>query len=450
MAGAETLNVPEEVEERAPLLKRTQISQNDTIVSARNIDASDPETLTSKNHGPKSMLLVPFEKIQDVFQKMTWNLFLIWMVTSITNIMFGYASTSFSGLQSIPSFTQEFGTPNGVDGSYSLSASKVSFMSSIGLAGKLFGTLVGPIQIERLGHKATLLMASLISLAGIAIGCTSHTVAQFVASRVIIYYSVGVVEVATPMYQAEIVPASMRGTVVGSIQLFNQIGQILSASINRVYYRSTEPGGWIAPVAAQAVFPLAFLSGLYFLPASPRWLLSKSRKEAAIISLETVRPRADVDAGLCRAEADAIQDALRNNTEKAPWIRLFRGTNFRRTCIVVCVLALQQLTGQAFVSQYSPRFYKIVGLGDKGFNYNIASAFAGWTSCLIGMVFSDVVGRRDLLIWGGVAQVLFLFLVAVFGSVSHPSGAAKQGLVASVVLFVFVFTGTWAPSKFSC
>lgn len=249
------------------------------------------------------------------------------------------------------------------------------------------------------------------------------------------------------MYQAEIVPASMRGTVVGSLQLFNQIGQILAASINRVYYRSMDPGSWLIPVAVQAVFPLSFLAGLYFMPASPRWLISKSRNEDAIASLETVRPQTDIDAGLCRAEADAIRDALHNKLDKGPWAQLFHGTNLRRTTIVVCVLALQQLTGQGFVSQYSPRFYKTVGLGDKGFTYNIASAVAGWTSCLIGMVFSDVLGRRDLLIWGGVTQALFLFLVAVFGTSRHPSDLEAEGLVGSVILFMFVFTGTWVRQK---
>lgn len=131
----DTPNTLEGADERAPLLNRANVPQDHTL----NLTATPNNDL-----GSKSTLWMPLKKIQDVFQKMTWNLFLIWMLTSITNIMFGYASTSFSGLQSIPSFTQEFGTPNGTDGSYSLSASKVSFMSSIGLAGKLFGTLVRP------------------------------------------------------------------------------------------------------------------------------------------------------------------------------------------------------------------------------------------------------------------------------------------------------------------
>ena len=45
------------------------------------------------------------------------------------------------------------------------------------------------------------------------------------------------------MYQAELVPAAMRGTVVGSLQLFNQIGQVMAAGVNRAFSKSMERSG---------------------------------------------------------------------------------------------------------------------------------------------------------------------------------------------------------------
>ena len=46
-------------------------------------------------------------------------------------------------------------------------------------------------------------------------------------------------------YQTDIVPASMRGAVVGSIQLFIQFGQIMASGINRVYSTETAPKGYV-------------------------------------------------------------------------------------------------------------------------------------------------------------------------------------------------------------
>ena len=58
-------------------------------------------------------------------------------------------------------------------------------------------------------------------------------------------------------------------------------------------------------------------------------------------------------------------------------------------------------------------------------------------------------GRRVLLIWGCVGQVLFLFLISGLGTVPDPSTGDKRGLVASVVLYIFIFTGTLAPISYA-
>lgn len=55
----------------------------------------------------------------------------------------------------------------------------------------------------------------------------------------------------------------------------------------------------------------------------PRWLISKGRKEDAVKTLEKVRPETDVAAGHCRAEVEAIQEAINNEIEKGPWLDLF-------------------------------------------------------------------------------------------------------------------------------
>lgn len=55
----------------------------------------------------------------------------------------------------------------------------------------------------------------------------------------------------------------------------------------------------------------------------PRWLISKGRKDDAVNTLEKVRPEADVAAGHCRAEVEAIQEAINNQIEKGPWVDLF-------------------------------------------------------------------------------------------------------------------------------
>ena len=82
------------------------------------------------------------ESLRYVFRKMTWPLFGAWMITALINIIFGYETTAFSGVQSIPAFAKEFGTQTGPN-QWALSAKRASYTSSSAFSGKLVGSLVG-------------------------------------------------------------------------------------------------------------------------------------------------------------------------------------------------------------------------------------------------------------------------------------------------------------------
>lgn len=58
------------------------------------------------------------------------------------------------------------------------------------------------------------------------------------------------------------------------------------------------------------------------------------------------------------------------------------------------------------------------------------------------MVLSDFIGRRDVLIWGGLLQTVFLFLIAGLGIKSNPTRADGEGLVAGVMLYFFTYSGS--------
>lgn len=83
----------------------------------------------------------PFSGLQAIMRKMTGPLFACCFITAMLNMLFGFDTTSFAGVQSIPAFARKFGTPQ-QNGTYKLSGSRASFMSSVGFAGKFLGTLV--------------------------------------------------------------------------------------------------------------------------------------------------------------------------------------------------------------------------------------------------------------------------------------------------------------------
>jgi SP family sugar:H+ symporter-like MFS transporter len=99
---------------------------------------------------------------------------------------------------------------------------------------------------------------------------------------------------------------------------------------------------------------------------------------------------------------------------------------------MVAVIAMfgQQITGQAFSSQYSVVFYQSEGYKSQAFLFNILSNVTGLV-CLIATWFIiDQVGRRPMLMTGGTGMAIFLFVVGGVGVVKNPTNSERGGLVS--------------------
>lgn len=104
----------------------------------------------------------------------------------------------------------------------------------------------------------------------------------------------------------------------------------------------------------------------------------------------------------------------------------------------------QQITGQAFTSQYSVVFYKQQGFTNAfllGVVNNIVSLFC--TACTSLIV--DNYGRRPILLTGAFLMSAFLFILGGVGTTHHPAQSEKNTMVAPVVLFGGAYAISWAP-----
>ena len=193
-------------------------------------------------------------------------------------------------------------------------------------------------------------------------------------------------------YQSEIVPSSLRGFVIASLQLFLNSGALIGTGVNRALRLETDGRGWKIVTGIQFVFPTLLCLCAPFVPHSPRWLLSKDRDEDAIASLRRVRTKEDIATGRCEEEIVAIRQALQSHVHKKPWKTLIQGTNLRRTIIVIIIYQYGQTTGQAFSSTYSTTFYKNYGFANQAFLYPVITAALSVLCVLPGMFLVESVG----------------------------------------------------------
>ncbi|KAJ5111378.1 hypothetical protein N7532_001913 [Penicillium argentinense] len=365
----------------------------------------------------------------------------------VGDVLFGYDTGSFGGILANPGFINQFGQYSSITQEYSIDSLHTSLLSSLAFIGKFIGCLVAGPVIERFGHRVVFYALSIISIIGVIIEITaagtvsgSGRLVQFIIGRIIVYISIGLVEVDVTTYQCEIVPANFRGLVIVSLQLFLNSGAVIASAVNKGFSTSSDSVGWKTVTGIQFIFPVLIICFTILIPDSPRWLLSKDRNEDAILALRRLRPKEDSENGNCEREIMAIRQALQEHIHKGPWVDLLRGDNFRRTMIVLVYYFFQQTTGQAFFSTYQTTFYKSNGFASQAFTYPIISSCLGVLAVIPAMYMVDKLGRRESLFITFFFQALWMFLLAGLGGENHKTSTAKNAIVASFMLYAFSYS----------
>lgn len=198
-----------------------------------------------------------------------------------------------------------------------------------------------------------------------------------------------------------------------------------------------------------------------FLVESPRWLLCKDRASEATAALAKLR-KANIPSESIISEINMFDNSQANHA-KGTWKEVLNSNNKvsrtttrrisaskpltqpqRRTLIAILAMVGQQITGQAFATQYSVVFYKQQGFTNSFALGSIMQAL-GVVAVLITATIVDSFGRRRLLIGGALTQAVFLFILGSVATVSSPNEAEKNLMVASIMLFFFFYLLAWAP-----
>lgn len=152
------------------------------------------------------------------------------------------------------------------------------------------------------------------------------------------------------MYQAETLPAWIRGFVIGSYQLAITIGLLLASLVNYGTQNRNDSGSYRIPLGIQFAWSIILCGGLFFLPETPRFLVKKGKDAQAMRSLVTLR-RLPIDHPALISEFEEIQGnwEYERSLGKASYIDCFRGNVGKRTITGITLQSLQQLVGVNFI-----------------------------------------------------------------------------------------------------
>ncbi len=176
---------------------------------------------------------------------------------------------------------------------------------------------------------------------------------------------------------------------------------------------------WRFPIAFQIVFALLISIPMFFLPESPRWLLTHERYEDADRVISALRGY-ELNSEHTTLECNLILDSIRASggfgQRSTPAKALFtngKTQHFRRMPLCASSQLMQQIGGCNAVIYYFPiLFEKSIGqthnmsmlLG--GVNMIVYAAFATVSWFVI-----ERVGRRKLFLYGTLGQMFSMIIV---------------------------------------
>jgi SP family sugar:H+ symporter-like MFS transporter len=205
----------------------------------------------------------------------------------------------------------------------------------------------------------------------------------------------------------------------------------------------------------QAIPAAVFLIALFFIPESPRYLVSKGREDHATRVLSSLFGGAAAGPKLEEIRASFSTDhrpRLRDVLAPAGARNILGHRPVVWAGILLAVF--QQLVGINVIFYYGETLWKLAGVSESvALERNIVSGVVSIAACLLTIAVIDKIGRKPILLIGsaGMAVTLFAMVYAFANGTLDPSGNLQLspgiGLVALIAanLYVIFFNFSWGP-----
>lgn len=310
------------------------------------------------------------------------------------------------------------------------------------------GLYIGSIISARYGRRMSMFCMCVWATMSATVLVTSRKIEQVLAGRILNYAYIGMELSTCPPFQAEIVPAPIRGFAVGTYQTSLLLGGIIINCVCRGTSELTTNAAWRIPQILFYVIPSIVAICVWFIPESPRWLLLQGREKDALESLRLLRT-----TGNRESDYDPIQElyllkrSLLEEQNQGTYRDLFRGSNRKRTLIAMGMNFFIQATGSPFTAAYGTLFVQSLN-SLNAFDYSIMSSCINTFCCLFSITITDRVGRRPILLIGSTLQIAWLFSMAGIGLCDNPTPSQKHSIIALTALSSASLCFSWDPLNY--
>ncbi|KAI8624221.1 general substrate transporter [Xylariaceae sp. FL1651] len=364
-------------------------------------------------------------------------------------LLFGYDTGTINGILAMDSFKEQFSTGY-LDDQHKLDLrpDQISITVAILSAGTVAGALISAPFGDWLGRRLSIIASIGVFIVGVIFQICASALPLLLAGRFFAGVGVGAVSVLVPLYQSEMAPKWIRGTLVCAYQFSITVGLLTASVVNQLTYQLHGAAAYRIPFGLQLTWAVVLSLGLLILPETPRYLIKRGDKRAAGLALSRLR-RLDITHP---ALVDELAEIEANHEYElslgsASYRDVFTGSpHLGRRILTGCGLQmLQQLTGINFIMYYGTTFFEGAGVSNP-FVISLVLNVINVVSTVPGLFVVESWGRRRLLIVGSIGMAICQLVIAIFSTVAYDmKGLVAQLLIVFLAFFVFFYAASWGP-----
>lgn len=365
-------------------------------------------------------------------------------------LLFGYDTGTINGILAMDSFKDTFSTGyRDENGHLAISPGETGIIVAILSAGTVLGSLLAAPMGDYFGRRLSLIAAVTVFNFGVIFQVCARAIPMLMVGRFFAGIGVGAVSVLVPIYQAEMAPKWIRGTLVCFYQLSITLGLLTAAVVNMLTSEMDGSAAFRIPLGLQFTWACVLSLGLIMLPETPRYLIKRGLKEAAAVSLSRLRRLDQLHPALLEelAEIEANHEyelTLGPDTYKDI---IFGSPHLGRRTLTGCGLQmLQQLTGVNFIMYYGTTFFDGAGI-QNAFLISLIIGIVNMVSTFPALFIIESWGRRRVLMYGAIAMAICQLVIASFSAAVGETmrSTANQIIIIFLCIDIFFYAASWGP-----
>ncbi|KAH8802497.1 general substrate transporter [Xylogone sp. PMI_703] len=380
------------------------------------------------------------------FSMATARLLMVCSAGYFCTLLYGYDGTVMSGVNIMPEYLKYFGA-HSIGGGTGL-------IFSLFYAGAFIAVIMGYFLSDYFGRRAAMFVGAAFALVGAIIQASSVNIQQFRAARFLLGLGSWCCFSYGPIYTIEMALPQWRGRLGGLLMVSLVLSTIFAGWLNFACSYVNSSFAWRFPLAFQCVPPILCLSVCWLVPESPRWLVSRGRREEALQILIKYHGNGNPDSALVRLEyAELLQTIEEDGADRRWWDfreMVSNKANLFRSFVLADYGILVQWSGNSLGIYYLPVMFGAAGVK----NYHISLLL---TSCVamgalvfafVGTWLLDKWGRRNCLLFALLGMASLMAILTGLQWNGTPKENSKIGAsVAMIIIFRYIYTIGLTPSE---